>query len=156
MKLTFTYSIDRWQSVGIARASFDKHPWNYKTHSTTKRTKKMRRKRSKHLEVCVIYIYHIYLNDKIRLHNFYFCCYFCFCCCEFRSTWSRLKTELDKPLVVLLQWLQAKPKHTKKYAELYIDHGYDVMAVTVTPWQVMWPTKGTQVSKLKEIVVFRW
>lgn len=44
----------------------------------------------------------------------------------------------------------AKPKHIKKYAELYIDHGYDVITVTVTPWQVMWPTKGTQVSDSKE------
>lgn len=58
----------------------------------------------------------------------------------------RLKTQFDKPLVILFQWLMAKPKHVKKYAELYIDHGYDVIAVNVTPWQVMWPTKGTQVS----------
>lgn len=48
--------------------------------------------------------------------------------------------------MVLLQWLMAKPNHIKKYAELYIEQGYDVMAVSVTPWQVMWPTKGTQVN----------
>lgn len=61
---------------------------------------------------------------------------------------DRLKTQLDKPLVVLLQWLMAKPHIIKKYAKLYIDQGYDVLAVTVTPWQVMWPTKGIQVSFL--------
>lgn len=65
---------------------------------------------------------------------------------DFIHAFSRLKTELDKPLIILLAWLLAKPKHIKKYAELYIDHGYDVMSISVTPWQVMWPTKGTQVS----------
>lgn len=57
--------------------------------------------------------------------------------------------------MVLLQWLMAKPKHVKKYAELYIDHGYDVIAVNVTPWQVMWPTKGTQVSVKRPMIFFR-
>lgn len=47
----------------------------------------------------------------------------------------------------------AKPKHIKKYAELYIDHGYDVMTVNVTPWQVMWPTKGTQVRVKRASIV---
>lgn len=49
---------------------------------------------------------------------------------------NRLKTELDKPLVVMFQWLMAKPNHIKKYAQLYIDQGFDVMSVSVTPWQV--------------------
>ncbi|XP_031640067.1 uncharacterized protein LOC116352023 [Contarinia nasturtii] len=65
-------------------------------------------------------------------------------CIEKDETTLRLKTELDKPLVVLFQWLMAKPNHIKKYAQLYIDQGFDVMSVSVTPWQVMWPTKGTQ------------
>lgn len=59
---------------------------------------------------------------------------------------NRLKTELDKPLVVMLPWLMAKQNHIRKYAQLYIDHGFDVMTVNVTPWQVMWPKKGIQVS----------
>lgn len=57
----------------------------------------------------------------------------------------RLKTPLDKPLVVLLSWLMSKEKHLKKYAQLYIDQGFDVLTVSVTPWQVIWPKKGTQV-----------
>lgn len=59
---------------------------------------------------------------------------------------DRLKTALEKPLVILLPWLMSKPKHIRKYAQLYIDQGYDVLAVSVTPWQVMWPKKGTQVT----------
>lgn len=58
----------------------------------------------------------------------------------------RLKTQLEKPLAVLLQWLMAKPAHVKKYAQLYIDQGFDVITVSVSPWQVMWPTKGIQVK----------
>lgn len=57
-----------------------------------------------------------------------------------------MKTQLDKPLAILLQWLMAKPNHVKKYAQLYVDQGFDVMTVSVTPWQVMWPTKGIQVK----------
>lgn len=45
----------------------------------------------------------------------------------------------------MLPWLMAKPKHIKKYAELYIDQGFDVVTVNVTPWQVIWPKKGSQV-----------
>lgn len=45
----------------------------------------------------------------------------------------------------MLPWLMAKPKHIKKYAQLYIDQGFDVVTVNVTPWQVIWPKKGSQV-----------
>lgn len=46
----------------------------------------------------------------------------------------------------MLPWLMAKQNHIRKYAQLYIDHGFDVMTVNVTPWQVLWPKKGIQVS----------
>lgn len=143
MKLKFVHSTDRWRSHDIAGASFDKHPWNYKTCSTTERTKEMRREGSKHLEVFDhnIALFWLYKWTNISLSISYSIVVIV----AILFSFGRLKTELDKPLVVLLQWLMAKPKHIKKYAELYIDHGYDVMAVTVTPWQVMWPTKGTQV-----------
>lgn len=51
----------------------------------------------------------------------------------------------DKPLVVLLTWLMAKKKHIYKYANFYVDKGFDVLNVTITPWQLLWPTKGSQV-----------
>lgn len=65
-----------------------------------------------------------------------------------------MKTEIDKPLVVLFQWLMAKPNHIKKYAQIYIDQGFDVVTVSITPWQVMWPTKGTQVKINLFIIIY--
>jgi len=57
----------------------------------------------------------------------------------------RLKNQREKPLVLVLAWLQAKHKHLKKYAELYTNQGYDVLVAQITPWQLLWPVKGTQV-----------
>lgn len=57
----------------------------------------------------------------------------------------QLSVPQDKPLVVLLSWLLAKRKHIYKYADFYIDRGFDVLNVTITPWQLLWPAKGTQV-----------
>lgn len=54
---------------------------------------------------------------------------------------------------MILAWLQAKHKHLKKYAELYTTQGYDVLVAQITPWQLLWPVKGTQVVAL-EIVNF--
>jgi len=56
----------------------------------------------------------------------------------------RLADPIKKPLVVVLSWLLAKQKHLTKFAELYIDQGYDVVTVAITPWQLLWPMKGTQ------------
>lgn len=44
-----------------------------------------------------------------------------------------------------MAWLMAKQKHLKKYAEIYTELGFDVMVVHITPWQLLWPTKGTQI-----------
>lgn len=57
----------------------------------------------------------------------------------------RLKDQRDKPLVLVLAWLQAKHKHLKKYAELYTAQGFDVLIAEITPWQLLWPVKGSQV-----------
>lgn len=58
----------------------------------------------------------------------------------------RLADPIDKPLVIMLSWLLAKQKHLSKFAELYIEQGYDVVTVAITPWQLLWPVKGTQVN----------
>ncbi|XP_011297755.1 transmembrane protein 53-B [Fopius arisanus] len=50
----------------------------------------------------------------------------------------------DKPLLVFLSWLMAQPKHVKKYTQLYLEQGFDVVHVSSTPWQMMWPVKGTR------------
>lgn len=55
-----------------------------------------------------------------------------------------LKT--NRPLVLVLPWLLAKPKHTKKYVELYLDKGFDVLTITITVWKVIWPMIGAQVN----------
>lgn len=52
--------------------------------------------------------------------------------------------ENNKSLVVLLSWLMAKRKHILKYASFYMDQGFDVLNVSITPWQLLWPVKGTQ------------
>ena len=51
-------------------------------------------------------------------------------------------------LVVMLSWLMAKKKHLLKYANFYMDQGFDVLSVSITPWQLLWPVKGTQVRKI--------
>lgn len=48
-------------------------------------------------------------------------------------------------MVLIFAWLQAKHKHLKKYAELYINQGFDVVVAQITPWQLLWPIKGSQV-----------
>lgn len=56
----------------------------------------------------------------------------------------KLDKQLDKPLCVIINWLLARHKHVMKYATLYLEQGYDVLSVSCTPWQLMWPMKGTQ------------
>ncbi|CAG9865529.1 unnamed protein product [Phyllotreta striolata] len=56
----------------------------------------------------------------------------------------QLDTPQNKPLMVMLSWLMARKKHVHKYADLYLKHGYDVLNINVSPWQLLWPTKGTQ------------
>lgn len=55
------------------------------------------------------------------------------------------KKPTGNPLVLMMAWLMAKQKHLKKYAEIYTDMGFDVAVVHITPWQLLWPVKGTQV-----------
>lgn len=57
----------------------------------------------------------------------------------------KLNQNIDKPLCIIMNWMMAKPNHVQKYAKLYLDHGFDVVSVTCTPWQLMWPAKGSQV-----------
>jgi hypothetical protein len=59
----------------------------------------------------------------------------------------KLENQEDKPLVIMLSWLMAKRKHIFKYADFYISKGFDVMNISVTPWQLLWPLKGTQVGR---------
>lgn len=58
----------------------------------------------------------------------------------------KLDRPIDKPLVVMLAWLMAKKKHVYKYADMYFKHGFDVLNINISPWDLLWPTKGSQVS----------
>lgn len=52
----------------------------------------------------------------------------------------------NRPLLVLLSWLLAERRHIMKFANLYMQQGFDVALVRITPWQLLWPLKGTRVS----------
>ncbi|KAK9710620.1 Eukaryotic protein of unknown function (DUF829) [Popillia japonica] len=65
----------------------------------------------------------------------------------------KLSPDQNRPLVVMPSWLMAKEKHIKKYANFYLDYGFDVLNISVTPWQLLWPVKGTQVVA-KDILKF--
>lgn len=57
----------------------------------------------------------------------------------------RLKQDSDdKPMVLILSWLLANQKHIKKFAQVYTDQGCDVLVAHITPWQLLWPSSGTQ------------
>ncbi|CAB3225342.1 unnamed protein product [Arctia plantaginis] len=57
----------------------------------------------------------------------------------------KLNQNIEKPLCIMMNYMMAKPKHVQKYADLYLTQGIDVIAVSCTPWQLMWPVKGSQV-----------
>nr|CAD7199104.1 unnamed protein product [Timema douglasi] len=58
-----------------------------------------------------------------------------------------------RPLVVLLAWLMAREKHLMKYASFYLEQGFDVLMVNTTPWQFLWPVKGSQTMDVLDIDV---
>lgn len=52
----------------------------------------------------------------------------------------------DRPLTLLFCWLMAKEKHIRKYAKMYTNMGMDVLKVRVSPFDLLRPTKGSQVG----------
>lgn len=64
---------------------------------------------------------------------------------NYLNEYFRLKATNTGPLVLMMAWLMAKQKHLKNYAKLYTDMGCDVLVVQISPWQLLWPTKGAQV-----------
>ncbi|KAF4520708.1 hypothetical protein B566_EDAN012495 [Ephemera danica] len=59
----------------------------------------------------------------------------------------------SQPMVVMLSWLMSKPKHVHKYARLYLKLGFDVLTVSINPWQLLWPVKGSQLVA-KDLLTF--
>lgn len=60
-----------------------------------------------------------------------------------KATWN-FNREENKPLLVLLSWLLPKRAHVMKYVNLYLQQEFDVLLVSITPWQLLWPTKGSR------------
>jgi len=52
----------------------------------------------------------------------------------------------QKPMVIMLPWLMGKNKHISKFASFYLKMGFEVLSCRITPWQLLWPSKGSQVS----------
>ncbi|KAH0550394.1 transmembrane protein 53-B [Cotesia glomerata] len=65
----------------------------------------------------------------------------------------QLEKTIDRPLLVILSWLFSKRKHVMKFANLYLEQGFDVVTVSVTPFQLMWPAKGTRLVA-KDLLTF--
>lgn len=55
----------------------------------------------------------------------------------------------ERPLVVFLEWMAAHRNHVKKFTDLYLGSGYDVLVAPLTPSQLLFPTRGSQVCLLK-------
>jgi Eukaryotic protein of unknown function (DUF829) len=50
----------------------------------------------------------------------------------------------QQPMVVMLPWLMGQNKHIAKFASFYLKMGFDVLSCRITPWQLLWPAKGSQ------------
>ncbi|XP_045504715.1 uncharacterized protein LOC123701327 [Colias croceus] len=69
-------------------------------------------------------------NDKVKLNT--------------DPKTMKLDKQLNRPRCIMINWLLARQKHVMKYANLYLEQGFDVVSVSCTPWQLMWPLKGSQ------------
>ncbi|XP_056631456.1 uncharacterized protein LOC130441692 [Diorhabda sublineata] len=65
----------------------------------------------------------------------------------------KIEQPQDKPLLIMLSWLMAKKRYIYKYADIYLNQGFDVLNININPWQLMWPTNGSQVVA-KDILKF--
>lgn len=46
--------------------------------------------------------------------------------------------------MIMPAWLLVKQKPLNKYAEIYVELGFDVLTIRISPWQLLWPAKGSQ------------
>lgn len=74
---------------------------------------------------------------------------------------KRTPVELDysnqsrRPLAVLLTWLAAKEKHIEKYRSLWLNKGFDVLTVKMSPQQLLLPTLGS-IPLMQDVVKFMY
>lgn len=61
--------------------------------------------------------------------------------------------ETQRPLAVLLTWLAAKEGHIEKYRSLWLQKGFDVLTVKMTPYQLLLPKYGS-IPLVRDLVKF--
>lgn len=61
--------------------------------------------------------------------------------------------ETERPLAVLLTWLAAKESHIEKYRSLWLQKGFDVLTVKMTPYQLLLPKYGS-IPLVRDLVKF--
>ncbi|XP_032673334.1 uncharacterized protein LOC116845113 [Odontomachus brunneus] len=61
-----------------------------------------------------------------------------------KSVVQNVNATKNRPLLIILSWLMSKRQHVLKFVNLYMEQGFDVVVVSLTPWQLLWPTKGSQ------------
>lgn len=61
--------------------------------------------------------------------------------------------ETKRPLAVLLTWLAAKESHIEKYRSLWLQKGFDVLTVKMTPYQLLLPKYGS-IPLVRDLVKF--
>lgn len=55
-------------------------------------------------------------------------------------------TNIEKPLLVLCAWYNAQPQHVAKYAKIYIEQGFDVVAIRFSALEILRPKGKVQVQ----------
>lgn len=60
-----------------------------------------------------------------------------------------------RPLSILLCWLMAKNNAVNKYANFYLDKGFDVMTVRISPAQLLWPTLSNSIVEKELMPILR-
>lgn len=59
----------------------------------------------------------------------------------------------QRPLAVIMSWLAAQEKHIEKYRSLWLQRGFDVLTVKMTPYQFLLPKIGSHVL-VKDLIKF--
>lgn len=51
----------------------------------------------------------------------------------------------NQPLAIIMPWLMGRPRQLVKYAELYLNQGFDVLMTETNLWDLLRPSSGSQV-----------
>lgn len=82
--------------------------------------------------------YHFSKNIEFLTHDNYII--------SSKNVTQNVNATKNRPLLIILAWLMSKQRHVMKFVNLYMEQGFDVVVVSLTPWQLLWPTKGSKVS----------